>query len=217
MTVAEKLEAVRNHSGAWSLLGKKVGAHRDTVYKFAKSHGIASTWAPSPSGLADSIKELIEAGGLTYSQIGKKLGVTKNVVVGHADRLGLTKKRADSPAPSPLPPAPPSRGLITIPDDPALPGSKPVPLADLTGCKWPVVGGFCNNPMHGPAYCLEHDQKSRPRGSLHPAILMEKMPFSTKDKRVKSLMNQLVKEGLVLYNILPDGRYRYFQKRTPPA
>lgn len=89
--------------------------------------------------------------GLTTGEIGKRLGVSKNAVVGKAHRLGLKGR------PSPIRRA----------------GTKPEPkkearvytLADLTTltCRWPIGDPkedgfhFCGKPViHGKPYCGDH-------------------------------------------------------------
>lgn len=38
-----------------------------------------------------------------------------------------------------------------------LPGSRPVPLLQVCGCKWPVGNGlFCNDPKDDRRYCKTH-------------------------------------------------------------
>lgn len=91
------------------------------------------------------------AEGLTTGEIGKRLGVSKNAVVGKAHRLGLKSR------PSPIRRA----------------GTKPEPkeetrvytLADLTSqtCRWPIGDPkeenfhFCGKPViQGKPYCADH-------------------------------------------------------------
>lgn len=89
--------------------------------------------------------------GLTTGEIGKRLGVSKNAVVGKAHRLKLKGR------PSPIRRA----------------GTKPAPkkethvytLADLNSqtCRWPIGDPkeedfyFCGKPViQGKPYCLDH-------------------------------------------------------------
>ncbi len=84
--------------------------------------------------------------GLPASEIGRRLGVTKNAVVGKVHRLGLPKRQ------SPIP-------------------SKPRPVADVVKldtlgsnmCSWPEGEPgeegfhFCGEPVvHGKPYCAAH-------------------------------------------------------------
>lgn len=83
--------------------------------------------------------------GLSTAEIGRRLGVTKNAVVGKAHRLYL------DPRPSPLkrPPAP----RVTVALGPT--------------CSWPEGHPgdkgfrFCGKrPLPGKSYCAEHAQKA---------------------------------------------------------
>ena len=78
--------------------------------------------------------------GMSITQIGKNLGMTRNAVVGKAHRLGLTKR------PSPI--------LRSEPKAPSYTG----PVR-----KWPsgdpksAAFGFCGKPVHeGRPYCTDH-------------------------------------------------------------
>ena len=82
--------------------------------------------------------------GLSTSEIGRRLGLTKNAVVGKAHRLAL------APRPSPLKNPPPPRRHIQV---------------HFTGphCSWPFGHPgdknfhFCDaKPMTGKPYCAEH-------------------------------------------------------------
>lgn len=95
------------------------------------------------------------AEGLTTGEIGKRLGVSKNAVVGKAHRLGLKGrpspiKRSGKAAKAEAPPKQPD----------------PVPsLVDLAAhtCRWPIGDPreagfhFCGKPaLTGKPYCGEH-------------------------------------------------------------
>lgn len=84
--------------------------------------------------------------GLSTAEIGRRLGLTKNAVVGKAHRLAL------SPRPSPLksPPAPRQPRTVVV---------------DFNGpsCSWPIGHPgekgfhFCGaKPLTGKPYCAEH-------------------------------------------------------------
>jgi GcrA cell cycle regulator len=80
--------------------------------------------------------------GLSTAEIGRRLGLTKNAVVGKAHRLSL------DPRPSPLK-TPPRRRVILEPSGPT--------------CSWPIGHPgeksfhFCDSkPMPGKPYCAEH-------------------------------------------------------------
>lgn len=91
--------------------------------------------------------------GLTTGEIGKRLGVSKNAVVGKAHRLGL--KSRPSPIRRAAKKAEPKKEEV----------KKVFTLADLTSqtCRWPDGDPkhdnfhFCGQPVfHGKPYCLEH-------------------------------------------------------------
>jgi GcrA cell cycle regulator len=92
-------------------------------------------WTP------EKIEELTRlwSEGLSITQIGKQLGLTRNAVVGKAHRLGLSKR------PSPI---------IRSEAKTAQGGTR---------CKWPIGDprssefGFCGKPaVQGRPYCAEH-------------------------------------------------------------
>ncbi len=97
------------------------------------------------------------ADGLSTAEIGRRLGITKNSVVGKAHRLAL------SPRPSPV--------KLT-----GRPRQKPVPkIVEMTGptCSWPHGHPgekgfhFCGaRAVNGKPYCAEHAAVAyvRPKG-----------------------------------------------------
>ncbi len=110
--------------------------------------------------------------GLTTGEIGKRLGVSKNAVVGKAHRLGLKGrpspiKRQDVKAP---PPKKAETRIFTLVD-----------LSSQT-CRWPIGDPkhedfrFCGKPViAGKPYCGEHcatayvgSGKSAPRNNNTP-------------------------------------------------
>jgi GcrA cell cycle regulator len=106
--------------------------------------------------------------GLTTGEIGKRLSVSKNAVVGKAHRLGL--KGRPSPIKRPARPAEPKKQTEV----------KVFTLTDLSSqtCRWPIGDPkhedfrFCGKPVYaGKPYCAEHcatayvgSNKSAPRG-----------------------------------------------------
>lgn len=95
------------------------------------------------------------ADGLTTGEIGKRLDVSKNAVVGKAHRLGLKAR------PSPIKRTR-KQPKQAAPEKPAAPAS---PMAELTGptCRWPFGDPkepgfhFCGKPaLPGKPYCGEH-------------------------------------------------------------
>lgn len=92
------------------------------------------------------------AEGLTTGEIGKRLGVSKNAVVGKAHRLGLKSR------PSPI-------RRTKKKAEPKKEETKVYTLADLTSqtCRWPHGDPkednfqFCGKPIvQGKPYCAEH-------------------------------------------------------------
>jgi len=103
--------------------------------------------------------ELLEAlwgEGLTTGEIGKRLGVSKNAVVGKAHRLGLKGR------PSPIKRTAQGRQQAA---KPAEPEHKIRSVVDLqaNACRWPIGDPrepgfhFCGRPaLPGKPYCAEH-------------------------------------------------------------
>jgi GcrA cell cycle regulator len=90
--------------------------------------------------------------GLTTGEIGKRLGVSKNAVVGKAHRLGLKGR----PSPIKRPEKAPA---------PKKEATKVFTLTDLSSqtCRWPIGDPkhedfrFCGKPVAiGKPYCPEH-------------------------------------------------------------
>jgi GcrA cell cycle regulator len=95
-------------------------------------------WTPE---LIDQLGALWEQ-GLATAEIGRRLGISKNAVIGKAHRMALTSR------PSPLK-SPPRRRVA---------GAVQAP-----GCSWPTGHPgekgfhFCGGkPMPGKPYCAEH-------------------------------------------------------------
>lgn len=136
----------------------------------------------------DRLRELWNNTGLSASEIAEELGgnVTRNSVIGKARRMKLpnkapTKETTHKPETGPWKRAAREREMRqrilakikakrpTIPTDAkpskaeawqALPGSMPVALGDVTGCRWPIGQDspylFCNEPVDGRSYCAHH-------------------------------------------------------------
>ena len=92
-------------------------------------------------------------GGLTTREIGLRLGVTKNAVVGKAHRLGLSKRQSP---------------IVERPR-----GAEVIPLEKLTAgmCSWPEGDPgtpdfrFCGQPsVPDKPYCAEHCDRAYVRG-----------------------------------------------------
>ncbi len=95
---------------------------------------------------AERIEELTRhwESGLPTAEIGRRMGITKNAVVGKVHRLGLTPRKVTQTVSAPVPPP---------------------PLMDFKGpvCHWPIGHPrepdfhFCGNvAMPGKPYCAEH-------------------------------------------------------------
>lgn len=106
----------------------------------------------------ERIEELkvLWAEGLTTGEIGKRLGVSKNAVVGKAHRLGLKGR------PSPIKKAKQPRPAAATAKEPE---PKMKTLVDLSAntCRWPIGDPrepgfhFCGAPaIPGKPYCAEH-------------------------------------------------------------
>lgn len=131
------------------------------------------TWASlTTEQRAVEVKDLVEVQGRTYSQAAKKLGTTPGAIAGVVDRNGIKSSSGANGQPRK------HAGFnkfvaLSIPPDvvdstplkpgawDALPGSSPVPLADRTGCAWPLGDGhpflFCNLPTDpGRHWCQAH-------------------------------------------------------------
>ena len=85
--------------------------------------------------------------GIPARDIATKLGeVSRNAVIGKANRLGLSKKKQASPSNK-------QKKVLDI----------KVLVPNMSGCKWPIGHPgdedfyFCGKPVHpGKPYCLEH-------------------------------------------------------------
>lgn len=103
----------------------------------------------------EQLKELWSE-GLTTGEIGKRLGVSKNAVVGKAHRLGLKGR------PSPIKRAKNSRQSSPAPKEKDKKIRSVVDLSANT-CRWPIGDPrepgfhFCGAPtLPGKPYCAEH-------------------------------------------------------------
>lgn len=159
---------------------------------------ISPTWTDER---VDQLRRLWQD-GWSCSRIAESLGgVSRNAVIGKVHRLKLAKRRthvvraAGRPRKVSLPPAVRKRHRINPPPrmprqvEPSiapepfeftasawqpLPGSAPVAMEHMTGCKWCVSDPFaprgepslfCNLPADGSPYCPEHKARSAGRGT----------------------------------------------------
>jgi GcrA cell cycle regulator len=110
--------------------------------------------------------------GLTTGEIGKRLGVSKNAVVGKAHRLGLKGRpspiKRQEPAAAGAAPSSGSSSSSGHTTASAAPKKEPVKIFTLTDlnhntCRWPIGDPkhedfrFCGKQVYpGKPYCLDH-------------------------------------------------------------
>lgn len=120
----------------------------------------------------DIIAKLVKlaAQGLSYTEIGKALGITKNAAIGKARRLRISKPPAEAvikqrkptpkpkQKPAPKPPTPLEKETM-------LTGMKFVSMMDLKDdhCRYPIDKDgetvFCGLPKFKKSFCQEHGAK----------------------------------------------------------
>ena len=107
-------------------------------------------------------------GGLSTREIGVRLGVTKNAVVGKAHRLGLSQRK------SPIAPITPITPFVERPRR-----AEVIPLEKLTAgmCSWPEGDPrtpdfhFCGAPaVPDKPYCAEHCARAYVRPKDREAV-----------------------------------------------
>jgi GcrA cell cycle regulator len=151
-----------------------------------------TTWTPERVAL---LKERIEA-GLSSAQIARELGVSRNAVIGKANRLRLSRfKRATAGQPDENGPRTNARPRIATrhrtlralwaKPQPASAAEVPVECARRCSllelapwhCRWPMGDpsaqgfGFCGNkPVDGLPYCPGHARMAYRPGSRAPAV-----------------------------------------------
>ena len=101
----------------------------------------ASIWTPN---LVEQLRSLWQTEAST-AEIGRRLGISKNAVVGKAHRLGLANRAAPVAARAPV----------------------VVSISSRQSCQWPVGHPgesdfhFCGSPSTpGKPYCSEHSSKA---------------------------------------------------------
>lgn len=111
----------------------------------------------------------LAAEGLSAAEIGRKLGCSKNAVIGKLHRVkvrtGITPERNSAAPKRKYIRRPKLEGVAALPPPP----SRPCGILEVTGCKWAigsdnsVAGGhlFCNSEKHDERYCTFHAQLSR--------------------------------------------------------
>jgi GcrA cell cycle regulator len=123
--------------------------------------------------LVEQLKTLL-GDGLSSSQIGEKLGRTRNAIIGKVHRMGLALKNLNNGQRRNPQPRHPRRIKVSTKSpnvSPPLPmeeAAQPCTLFDLKydSCKWPVNDGvpefmFCGKPQAaGQPYCETHAAKA---------------------------------------------------------
>lgn len=137
-----------------------------------------------------TLKQMV-ADGVSYSIIGKALGISRGAAIGKAARLGLSgdrKPRADDLG------GLRARVHLNGGNDPfhmprtSLPPSKRLTLLQLTAhtCRWPIgdIGHpdfyFCGAYTGSPPYCRHHKQMSVTQGRYQPGSFINRVPTSTR-------------------------------------
>jgi len=121
---------------------------------------------------AKNIAKLIAlaAKGLSYTQIGKELGITKNAAIGKARRLKIDKSPAQTTY---IKAKPPAHKPQPKPIKPTLPPPPPAPVTDMklltmmelrdNHCRYPIDKDgetvFCGLPKFKKSFCQEHGAK----------------------------------------------------------
>jgi GcrA cell cycle regulator len=128
----------------------------------------------------ERLKTLWADNGLTTEQIGRKMGIRKNQVIGKARRLKLEPRKSGNPNGNPrknrkprYQPVPqvlkqPVANPVSYAAREVEAPSQPCSLLELTEtrCKWPIGHPkqddfhFCgaNKPKNGRPYCLSHEE-----------------------------------------------------------
>ena len=120
-----------------------------------------------PQAEVERIKTLLIA-GLSWSEIGARLGLTRSVVCSLVHRMkrdGVALPRS-RPGPKPSPSITPPKPVPTIAFEPL--AATAAPLLELAdhACRWPVAGEgratlFCGAGRDGhPSYCRHHAARS---------------------------------------------------------
>lgn len=107
--------------------------------------------------------------GLSTAEIGKRLGISKNAVVGKAHRLHLNSRPSPIKRVGPRPAVvrPPAHVRPAAPAAASAPAPQPVPMriVELSSqaCRWPIGHPgdenfhFCTHrAIQGKPYCVEH-------------------------------------------------------------
>lgn len=119
-------------------------------------------WKETIIGERDAMVAAMAKEGLSASQIARRFrGVSKNAVINLCARRGY-KLHGRPPKPPKAvaainrPRLPPPDATNFPPLRAPLPGPAPVGITEVTGCRWPVEGGFCNHKRHVKSYCATH-------------------------------------------------------------
>jgi GcrA cell cycle regulator len=121
-----------------------------------------------PGELIDRLKALWNGNRLTAEQMARRLGISRNALIGKAHRLGLSthkarvakpQRRKLAPKMKPLPP-PPIVEEDPVPAEPEFAGVELLALGPKA-CRYPQGDGvpyrFCGAPqLEGSSYCPYH-------------------------------------------------------------
>ena len=119
-------------------------------------------------GMIARLRELNSDQTLSRAEIGRRLGVSKNAVMGKARRLGLpSRPRPINPSGQPRkhvrtrPAVPTLASLIALVTVPAVPERPEPRFMVRTSCQYPLNSGrpwrFCEaDAQRGSVYCPEH-------------------------------------------------------------
>lgn len=142
-----------------------------------------------PDAAVEVLKDLWANGDLSAATIARRLGVTRNAVLGKVHRLGLSHRRTGPKPRAPRRPGPPTRPgprPASEPRQSAQPErSSPSAAAPATevgrglvahledipwqGCHWPIGDpkaedfAFCGRPTRCGPYCHAHRQQAHGR------------------------------------------------------
>lgn len=150
--------------------------------------GLSAGGRPAFDWTPDAIGELTRlwAEGLTGSEIGRRMGMTKSAVVGKVHRLKLPGrpspiKKTAYRAPAKIAAPKPNRNTLPVTPKSAKPQRRPMSTVNLpvgnSQCKWPIGHPdevdfhFCTDKaVVGKPYCQDHYEQSVVRAKPGEAL-----------------------------------------------